>query len=57
MVWLPHSFSRVRVSIGEVYTPAQGETGTVLMWLVVIDADEQGIQVWQPAIKLPHEEK
>jgi hypothetical protein len=43
--------------LGECQTPAQGETGTVLIWLIVIDADEQGIRVWQLATKLPHEEK
>ncbi len=27
------------------------------LWLAAIDADEQGISVWQPATKLPHEEE
>ncbi len=27
------------------------------LWLALIDEDEQGIRVWQPSTKLPHEEK
>ena len=27
------------------------------IWLALIDEDQQGIRVWQPSTKLPHEEK
>ncbi|HWS85072.1 MAG TPA: hypothetical protein VN207_12530 [Ktedonobacteraceae bacterium] len=40
------------------YMNSQSQSNDRLpIWLAVIDADEQGIRVWQPATKLPHEEK
>ena len=41
-----------------VYINSQSHSNASLpLWLAAIDADEQGISVWQPATKLPHEEK
>jgi hypothetical protein len=39
------------------YINAQSHSNASLpIWLAAIDADEQGIRVWEPATKLPHEE-
>jgi hypothetical protein len=40
------------------YMNSQSQSNERLpIWLAVIDANEQGIRVWQPATKLPHEER
>jgi hypothetical protein len=40
------------------YMNSQSQSNDRLpVWLALIDADEQGLRVWQPATKLPHEEK
>ena len=41
-----------------IYMSYRGNSNASLpMWLAAIDADEQGEDVWEPATKLPNEEK